>query len=407
MDSDLRYILNPNGALEEIMQQRNKYLSMLKSPITQGKDGRWFTRVPDKSKGDHGRKMIRKGSKEEVENAVIAYFAAKEQCADADIETVAEGWQRWYDFKRANNRALATSSFQIYNIDRRRFLDGTTFAQMRLKDVTEVDIENFLLDCVQKYDLSRRRTTQVAGYIKGIFFVAFRDRVIRTNPWERVSLAQVVYPACRNKEPKPAEERIMTTDDVQRLISTVEDHFMKNPDYLLDLGVLISIYTGMRAGEIVALRWADILDNRIDIAASEHRVPHDNGQQTYEIGKPKCNRNRYIPICEKLQNVFDRIHSWDVAHNVQSPFVLFDGNKRYNANGLEKCMKRRGIEANIKYAVTPHRARRTIDSRLNDLFPRATVCGIMGHSEEVDRKYYDYDTSRHEDVRKAIDCLYI
>ena len=45
-------------------------------------------------------------------------------------------------------------------------------------------------------------------------------------------------------------------------------------------------------------------------------------------------------------------------------------------------------------------------SRLNTIYDRATVSHILGHTEEVDAKHYDYDTVQLSDKQKSMDKLY-
>ncbi len=69
-------MMSSDDVLDYINMTRHKYLKMHKTPITQGTGGdhRWTTRVPDKSKPD-SRRVIRRSTKEEVENEVLKYYA--------------------------------------------------------------------------------------------------------------------------------------------------------------------------------------------------------------------------------------------------------------------------------------------------------------------------------------------
>ena len=398
-------ILNPDDVLKEIMNTRNKYLSKLTSPITQGggADRRWKTYVPDKSM-KHGRRLICRQTKEELENAVIAFFMKQEQTVTSSSMTVGDCWQLWYDFKKTHNRTLKTTSLKMFRSDKKKFFDGTNFSKRKISSLNETDIEDYLVEQVERYQMTQKRTGQLAGYVKGIFFVAYRQRIVDNNPWDRVSLKEVVYPSCYNPRHQPDEERILSDIQMRKISQAVEAHLAQHPNYLPDYSILIAQYTGMRAGEIAALKWSDIQDGCIHVTKSMHRVIIDNGQ-TVEIGDTKNHRDRSIPIGKELTAILDRIKSAQESMGIDSSYILDNGSLP-TPNTLGKAAKRRGVEAGIEGPLTLHRIRRTVASRLNAVYDRATVSHIMGHTEEVDARHYDYDTAQLSDKQETMDKLY-
>lgn len=398
-------ILNPDDVLKEIMNTRNKYLSKLTSPITQGggADKRWKTYVPDKAM-KHGRRLICRQTREELENAVIEFFMKQEQQISSSDMTVEDCWQLWYDFKKAHNRTLKTTSLKMFRSDKKKFFDGTDFSKRKISSLNETDIEDYLVEQVERYQMTQKRTGQLAGYVKGIFFVAYRQRIVDSNPWDRVSLKEVVYPSCYNPRHQPDEERILSDIQMRKISQAVEAHLAQHPNYLPDYSILIAQYTGMRAGEIAALAWSDIQDGCIHVTKSMHRVIIDNGQ-TIEIGDTKNHRDRSIPIGKELTAILDRIKSAQESMGIDSSYILDNGSLP-TPNTLGKAAKRRGVEAGIEGPLTLHRIRRTVASRLNAVYDRATVSHIMGHTEEVDARHYDYDTAQLSDKQETMDKLY-
>lgn len=398
-------ILNPDDVLKEIMNTRNKYLSKLTSPIFQGRgaDKRWKTYVPDKTM-NHGRRLICRQTKEELENAVIEFFMKQDQTVISSNMTVGDCWQLWYDFKKAHNRTLKTTSLKMFRSDKKKFFDGTDFSRQKISGLNETDIEDYLVEQVERYQMTQKRAGQLAGYVKGIFFVAYRQRIIDSNPWDRVSLKEVVYPACYNPRHQADEERILSDIQMRKIKQAVEAHLAQHPNYLPDYGILIALYSGMRAGEISALSWSDIQNGCIRVTKSMRRVVTDEGQKS-EIGDTKNHRDRSIPIGKELTAILDRIKSAQEAMGIDSSYILNNGSLP-TPNTLGKTAKRRGIEAGIEGPLTLHRIRRTVASRLNAVYDRATVSHIMGHTEEVDAKHYDYDTVQLSDKQETMDKLY-
>lgn len=400
-------IMNPDGALNEIMKTRKKYLDMHKATITQGtgKDKRWSTRVPDPTKSD-GRRIIRKNTREEVEEAVIRYYMNQEQHLSDSKMTVADCWQPWIDFKKAHNKKIKSLSWQRYRSDKKRFFDGTDFSRMRINKCTEKDIEDYLVSCIEEHHLTHKQTCNLAGYIKGIFYVAYRNGITDRNVWDKVNLHDVVYPACYEEKTKPDSERVLSDIQIQRVTEAIKTHQKRLPGYMPDFGILIAKYTGLRAGELAALQWDDIKDGAFYIRCSERRIVSEDGNQGYEVGDTKTHRERVVPICGELSVILDQIQKIQADKGIESPYILCDENGRITAKKIERAAWRRGNEAGIEGSMTIHRIRRTVASRLNTIYDRATVSHIMGHTEAVDARHYDYDTVQLSDQQESFDKLY-
>lgn len=75
---DLLKYIEENGMIdlayvqEQIeMKEREKLLSKHPYSISQGKDGKWRTYLPDE---DKGRRMIKRNTKEDIEKEVMLYW---------------------------------------------------------------------------------------------------------------------------------------------------------------------------------------------------------------------------------------------------------------------------------------------------------------------------------------------
>lgn len=373
-------------------KQREKYLSMHTAPITQGKgsDKRWTTRVPDKNKSD-GRRVIRKPTKEEVENEVIQFYKEQEiSTGKARVFaaiTLSALFPLWIDYasERPN---IASETLRKYRNDYKRFIADSDFGRMKVKDIDYIDIEEFLIAEIQRLNLKKKALGNLFGYLKSVFAYAMRKRIIRSNPCDLVDLKNV-RPYCNNTA-RASTERVLTDAEISALLHTLHQHQAEYPLYMADYAIEICLHTGLRVGEAAALRWDCIANGELHIRQSEHRVDHNDGASTYEIGATKNGKERRIPISDSLQAVFDRIRTLHEGHGIDSDYIIADTNGRVIAPTISKAMYRRGVEANIN-AKSIHALRRTVSSKLNSRLPSATVALIMGHTEEVNRTHYNYD----------------
>lgn len=386
-----------------LMTMREKALSMHKTPITQGKgvDTRWVTQLPDKTKAS-GRRTIRKQTKAEVEDVVASYYlkviAKRKETKMPTNITISEFFLKWVEY--AENRPnIASETLRRYRNDYKRFIAPSEFGTFLVAQVDFIDIEEYLIKIVKEKSLKQRALGNLYGYLKCMMEYGMRVRLITDNPCNRVDLKNVrPYCDCSTKDDT---ERVLSANEITALLNRIHAHQQEYPLYMADYAIEICLHTGLRVGEVVALKWSSINNGELTINISEHRVDHKDSASTYELGQTKNGKVRRIPISKELNTVFQRIRNLQEENGMVTDFILFEKGKRLIAPTVSKAMYRRGVESNIT-AKSIHAIRRTVSSKLNAILPRATVALIMGHTEEVNENHYCYDVMELEAKRNAM-----
>lgn len=393
--------------LIDIMKRKQEYyLAMHNAPITQGKgnDKRWTTRVPDPSKSD-GRRIIRKPTLEEVQYELIQYYKEQEdlkkEAEKASPITVKKFYPLWVEYvsKRPD---VASATIKKYKNDYIRYIQDSEFSHMKITDINTIKLEDFLISTSQNLHLTKKAFGNLFGYMNQMFKYAIRQGIIDKNPCESVD-KKMVRAFCNNDK-KSTEERILSDKEIKSLLQTLHYQQQESPLYMPNYAIELCLYTGLRVGEVVALKWNCIKNGELYITESEHRISHPDGADTYEIGDTKNKKERRIPISDDLHKLLNRIQALHKENGIISEFIIADANGRIIAPTISKAMYRRGNEAGIN-AKSIHAIRRTVSSKLNTILPRATVALIMGHTEEVNEEHYDYDTLELETKRNAMDTL--
>ena len=101
------------------------------------------------------------------------------------------------------------------------------------------------------------------------------------------------------------ELQVFTTQEKQKLINYCYNDFS-----LKSIGILISLYTGLRIGELCALKWQniDLENDTISITQTLQRV-YTNNSTHILIDSPKSSSSfRKIPINKKLHNILYRLN---------------------------------------------------------------------------------------------------
>lgn len=169
--------------------------------------------------------------------------------------------------------------------------------------------------------------------------------------------------------------QIFQTSEQQALLG-----FLQKDMDLHKLGIFMCLYTGMRLGELCALKWADIdMENRIiHISSTIQRLPVRHPQEgapktTLMETAPKsiCSR-REIPICDMLFQQLKQLKHGDS--------YVIGGKKAVDPRTYQKKFASYLKEANIPYRSF-HTLRHTFASTCaaNGTDPKA-LSEILGHS---------------------------
>lgn len=89
----------------------------------------------------------------------------------------------------------------------------------------------------------------------------------------------------------------------------ITEYLLKQID-IHKLGDLLALYTGMRIGELCALRWDDITDEHIVINKTMMRIKNEQSKTEVKIGSPKSeSSNRIIPTPKCLLPMINQFRS--------------------------------------------------------------------------------------------------
>jgi integrase len=177
---------------------------------------------------------------------------------------------------------LRKSSMRIYdsNLDRHIL---PALGEVPIQDISRAQIEACLSGLQRKgYAVSTLRN--VRATISTVLESAVSDRYIADNPAHGIRLRE---------SDSPREPRYYRAPEIRRLLQHLEEPCRSV--------VLVAVSTGLRIGEILALRWKriDLPDGTIEVAET-----YSSG----EFGPPKTRSSRRtIPISASLAGIFKRL----------------------------------------------------------------------------------------------------
>lgn len=377
--------------------------------ISENKDGRWTTYVPDKSKPE-GRRKIKKKNKSDLIKYLVAFYQLDDK-GDNVNRKFEDVFYEWVEYKKqfigaANrSRSLSPSTIRRYERDYDNYIKNSELATTNIEDITSPMLEEMLLDIIKKNDLKERFASNILGYINQVMFYAYRNRYIKDNPADYIDRS-LILSVCTFVPPKSDSDRVLSKSEWLKLWKQVLYMQDKYPDYMPNYAIELAMYTGMRVGELSALKWSciDEYNDLIHVDYSEHRLDYSNRPSELVIGEPKNGKHRTIEMTADIKHVFDKVKAVGYSGSEDYVFVREDGS-RYTGHNISSAVSRRSLEAGIKTASI-HGIRRTVSSLLNQVLPRRVVAEMLGHSDRVNLQNYDYSTAEKSEKKRALETLF-
>ena len=203
-------------------------------------------------------------------------------------------YAEWLPIKKRQVKESTLSCYQLIFIN----VIKPKFGNEDVETLNKKVVMSFIYELLDSGSKSKKYCSDILIVLKMLIRFASDelDIIVPDTSWK------IVWPT-KNKIAAPKLERY-TPDEYKKIV----DYVISNPSPR-NLGVLLTICTGMRIGEVCALQWKDIdLDNKtIHVNKTMERIyiPDNIGtarkKTKVEIGSPKTtSSDRYIPILKDI-----------------------------------------------------------------------------------------------------------
>jgi len=373
------------------MKKRQGLLERHTYEIWQGQNGSWYTYLPEKEKG---RVLKKRKSEKDIEDIIVEYY--EQAIINPRIEEV---FEQWID-KKLLNREIKKQSYDRYKTDYARFFGNCDFKKMRMQSIEEDDIEEFIRKSIYEFELTKKTYAGLRTLIYGIFKYAKKKKYTKlsiTNFFGDLELSKNVF----TQKVKENDDQVFSDEEVDKITS-----YLKSNRTIWNLGVLLVFQTGIRVGELAALRKEDILPDAIKIRRTEIKYKDE------ETNKWTVGIQEFTKTGEGIRDVFITDSTVDTLNSIlesnpEGKYLFENNGKRIRENTFSK----RIVAVCGKLGIKPrsiHKVRATYGTTLLDAeVDESVITGQMGHRDiETTRRYYYYSTKsnskKSEQIKNAI-----
>lgn len=250
-------------------------------------------------------------------------------------------------------------------------IDNHYICRKNIQDINGYDVKDFLI-YITKY--SQSTIGKIYGLTNKAFKKAIKDNIIKKNFLED----KFEYNIPKSKK-QTKKIRAFTIDEQKQFINILNNNNIDKIPYKYQL--LLSMFTGMRMGEINALKLNNIdLNNNIIHVESTITKSIEKGLKRGEKTKTYSGL-RDILIDNQVKNILnDYINNYYKENKEQLLFYDFKNNTYVTTNEVNCSFKRLCKKYNIAQNVNQHMLRHTFATRcIESNMPAHVLQKRLGH----------------------------
>ncbi len=324
--------------------------------IFRRKDGRWEARYVKEVMLDGTKKYgsVYAKTYREVKAKQLACINQPVMVAKKTAATVDDVMLEWLE---QNKNQLKISSYHRYRMTIQNHI-SKHLGKIQIKHLTAHTIVGFTDELLTNQLLSRESVNQV------LIVLGMGLKYAKTQ-------YGAIVPEVHLLKSAKTKTRVLSASEQQILVQ-----YLLSKNDIFSFGILLALYTGLRIGELCALKWEDFSENGIQINKTMQRLKGSSEKTEIMILPPKTSTSdRVIPITAALVPVIEK-------YRRASGYVLTRPNGNFTEPRLlqqrfAKCMEACGIE-NVHFHTLRHTfATRCIESGMDV----KSLSEILGHSD--------------------------
>lgn len=378
-----------NKKKEEYVKKNHKY------KISQDAQGRWRTYYKDPDLPKSQRTPIVNKDRNVVICTLYDLYTNRAERVKKRLITIEGLHDDWIEYKRLHGISEAT--ILKYESDWRCHIKGTPIAKRPIIQLTKQELDKWAHELIQKNNMTKTDYINVSTLIRQPLDYAVELEIVDFNPFRKVKIEPRMFKPVRKKK---SETQVFTREEVEKLQKVAwKDLDNKRLVYkLVPLAFLFMFQTGLRVGEVCAIRYDDIEGGTLHLQRS---VERDTNK--LKDGLKGNNTERWVMLGSEAMRIIEEARRRQRAMGVSDTGYVFSTDDDFlTYRSVYHAFVRYCEKAGIEYRSS-HKARKTyISSLIDEGMNINTIREWVGHADErTTMNSYCYDR-RTEDERRAI-----
>lgn len=367
------------------MAEKQKYLAMHDQRIWQGAKKYWYTYLYIDGK----RKVVKKKNRSDLDEFLISHYRMM-----AENPTVKETFYLWLN-EKYELQEIKKGTYDKYENDFIRFFPD--FKDRKIKSIDADTLEMFIRQTIGQMELTNKAYANLRTLIIGIFKYAKRKKLTDLSIstfFSDLQLSRKVF----KQNPKDKRTEVFSEEETEIIIAHLKDH-----PSLIHLGMLLCFQTGLRVGELVALKFSDESDRTLHVQRQEIKYKDDDGKTVVEVVEYTKTEagNRHIILTDGAKETLKLMRKYSDAE------YIMQRDKRIRCSTINhelyRVCKRCGLNPRSMHKIRKTYATTLIDAGVDD----SITMEMMGHSDiTTTRKFYYFsrggDDKKLKQISKAI-----
>ena len=369
------------------MQKRKELLNTHPYAIWEGKNGKWYTYLPDDEKG---RVLKKRNSQKSIEDLIVDYYEKLQE-----LHTIEDVFNDWLKTKLEHGE-IQKQTYDRYKTDYVRFFDGEYISQRDIGLITPEELEDFIKKTIKEKNLTNKAYSGMRLIIIGIFKHAKKKKysdISITQFFGDIDISNKAF----KKKVVLDEESVFTDSEVVR----ISEYISEKPT-IINLGIMLAFQTGLRVGELAALKYSDVNGNVLRVYKTEIRYRGNDNKYVFEVrefAKTDAGNREVILSSDALKTIKEI--------KKQNPF----GEYMFMRNGVrikEKAFSVKIVKICQKLQIkerSMHKTRKTYATKLiNGKVDERIVIKQLGHTDiSCTKSFYYFNNKDIEEAKKQIE----
>ena len=403
--AEIMHFLSENGTMTmgEAVSCMKKHeidriLSKHPYSIYQAGDGRWRTYVKDLDEKSNRKRIIRTHLKDLYEFLYKFYEDQDEKHRIAKL-TLTDLYPEWLEDKSLHTDAITT--LRRIGVDWKKYYLGTSIVEIPINQLDKNTLDNWAHNLVRGYNLTKKQFYNMGVIMNQALDYAVDKAYITENPYKKVHVDVKLFKPVRKKENctqvfMENEEKAFKNHAWQQFN---EGKHHKQP--LTPLAVLFLLQTGLRIGELRALRYEDITSDGKGIVVSR-MIRNETGEEI-ETTKGRYG-DREVQLTDEAVRIIEAARAEQSKKGMSVNGYIFSmDDKPIGYSAVNKAFYKYCDAIGSKRKST-HKARKTVVSALFDanMNPDA-IRRMVGHVDlRTTYNNYCYDRRTDETNRMIL-----